>query len=266
MKYKYSIAAIALLCISLVCQAVPAKPGNIVKIQPDGSRIVIRIHGDEYYHWISDAKGKPLTMNSEGYYVAGEKPVMEQEAMNNRNMVNAARVERALADRSMSQGVKYFPVVLVGFRDVPFTIADTDAAVNAAFTDLMNKSGYSENGCSGSVADYFRDNSGNTFMPVFEVIGPILMPGNMSSYVTSTSYTTGPARTMIQYACSQYENSVDFTRYDNDGNGTIDMIFMYFAGYNQAEGAGSGTIWPHQSSISSSTTYDGKRLGPYACT
>ena len=46
----------------------------------------------------------------------------------------------------------------------------------------------------------------------------------------------------------------------------IDKVFVYYAGYNQAEGGGASTIWPHRSYIVTKVEFDGVRLGDYACT
>ena len=43
-----------LLGAALPVQARPAYPGKFTYIQPDGSRIVLQRHGDEWGHWITD--------------------------------------------------------------------------------------------------------------------------------------------------------------------------------------------------------------------
>ena len=37
---------------------------------------------------------------------------------------------------------------------------------------------------------------------------------------------------MVEEACSLVNNSVNFAQYDNDKDGNVDYIFLYFAGYN----------------------------------
>ena len=49
-------------------QAVPANPKPNVFIQPDGSTITIRQHGDEWCHWTTDLDGHLLVMDDEGFY------------------------------------------------------------------------------------------------------------------------------------------------------------------------------------------------------
>jgi len=80
---------------------------------------------------------------------------------------------------------------------------------------------------------------------------------------------------MILDACKQLAlTGFDFAPYDTDNNGVIDNVFVYYAGFNEAEGSTStpnaNTIWPHRWSISgaglTSGTYSGKTVEDYSCT
>ena len=71
---------------------------------------------------------------------------------------------------------------------------------------------------------------------------------------------------MVEEACSLVNNSVNFAQYDNDKDGNVDYIFLYFAGYNEAESGDENAIWPQTYNISSSgIRLDGVRLGLFAC-
>ena len=68
-------------------------------------------------------------------------------------------------------------------------------------------------------------------------------------------------------ACQKVDADVDFSRYDNDGDGNVDLVFFYYAGYSQAEGASSDAIWPHMSYLyGMNSRFDGVRVYNYACT
>ncbi len=73
---------------------------------------------------------------------------------------------------------------------------------------------------------------------------------------------------MVVDACSLAEAAgIDFKQYDTDGNGTIDNVFIYYAGHNEAEGADENTIWPHRSTVqNASAIVSGVRIYDYACT
>lgn len=62
---------------------------------------------------------------------------------------------------------------------------------------------------------------------------------------------------------------IDFSEYDNDGDGFVDSIFIFYAGYGENEGAPSWTIWPHSAELYSmynlDLQFDGVRIDKYAC-
>ena len=42
------------------------------------------------------------------------------------------------------------------------------------------------------------------------------------------------------------QNGVDFSIYDTDNNGYVDNVFVYYAGYNEAEHGPDNTVWSHR--------------------
>ncbi len=54
MKVKHIIATLALSLPGLMA-AVPADPRPRVLTNPDGSTITVRVHGNEYFHFMTDA-------------------------------------------------------------------------------------------------------------------------------------------------------------------------------------------------------------------
>ncbi|MBR1630539.1 MAG: M6 family metalloprotease domain-containing protein, partial [Paludibacteraceae bacterium] len=181
-------------------------------------------------------------------------------------------------------------VILVNFSDRKFVDAST---ANERFGDMLNQPLYSANGATGSAHDYFYDASMGQYEPTFDVYGPYTLPQRMS-YYGQDYMTEGNDRNAVQMiveACSlAARDGVDFSRYDADDDGLIDFVFVYYAGYNQAEGAPSYTIWPHQYEVrdtasfhggymnltsddysnyqctADSITFSGKKLRKYACT
>ena len=256
----------ALLCVSQVLWAVPARPGKIVKVQPDGSTVVIRLHGDEYHHWMTNEAGQVVELNAEGFYVVSGKTVEEASAMESdvRMRESGLTPKDILRDglskaAAITTGKVYIPVILVQFSDTTFVSQDPAAD----FHNMLNQDGYAANGATGSVHDFYYENSKGLYDPVFDVLGVVTV-NSFQSYNISGSNYGNVARSLIQTACSNLNSSVDFSKYDNDGDGAVDMILMYYAGHNMAEG-GMG-IWPHQSYLSSTTKYDGKTLSRYFCT
>lgn len=154
-------------------------------------------------------------------------------------------------------------VILVEFSDVYFTTPSP----NEAFTRLLNEAGYAENGGTGSARDYFIQNSGGIFTPDFDVYGPYRLPKNVAYYGGNEDNSDRNPEGMIIDACTAAQNDgVDFSLYDMDNDGVIDNVFVYYAGYNEAEGGGPNTIWPHRFYIKDRPVYGGKQLYDYACT
>ena len=131
-------------------------------------------------------------------------------------------------------------VILVNFSDKRFVTPTPQAA----FTSLLNDKGYSTNGGTGSARDYFMASTYAKFSPTFDVVGPVNLPQTLDYYGKNDSQgnDTNPGQ-MVVDACSAANTAgLDFTQYDTDGDGYIDNVFVYFAGYNAAEGAPSNTI------------------------
>ena len=55
MKKRMILALVLLLAGLQIVNAIPAFPGKIVYTQPDGKKIVLQRHGDEFGHWVTNA-------------------------------------------------------------------------------------------------------------------------------------------------------------------------------------------------------------------
>jgi M6 family metalloprotease-like protein len=260
---------LALCCVAV--QAVPAYPGLIRHTQPDGSVIMIRVHGDEFCHWVTDASGKVLEKDADGYYrqaspaaLASRKAVAQirRAAANSRRRSSPAK-------RGVASGTKHFLVILVQFSDVKFA---SESTAQQDFTNLLNEQGYSVNGGTGSARDFYYDNSHGLFEPVFDVYGPVTLDNNRAYYGgNDDSGNDLRPEVAVQQGCQKVNTqfNVDFSQYDNDNNGEVDLVFMYYAGNGEADSDVEDSIWPHQWELSSggiSLTLDGKTVDKYACT
>ena len=258
---KRILATLALLLGALhILSAVPAYPGKIRVPQPDGSVITIQLHGDEWYHYATNEKGQVVARGKDGFFRLAEKPsaAVRAEAEEMRNAARQMRAQAAQAAQAsgITIGTHRIPVVPVEFQDTRFTIDNP----KASFEALLNEKGYSYNGATGSVHDFYSENSHGLYDPVFEVFGPYLLSKNSADYVND-------AGGALVEACKALNSQIDFTRYDSDGNNYVDMTLMYYAGQNAAEtGLEDEQIWPHQSAVWNSPKLDGKYLGTYFCT
>ena len=254
------LATLALLLGAFqILLAIPAYPGWIRVTQPDGSVVTVRIHGDEYLHYVTNQLGQVVAQDADGFYRPAAMPTAaeQEEAVQMRRQARQLQQQAAKASRGLTTGTVRIPVVLVNFSDKEFITPNPATA----FSNLLNQEGYAENGATGSVHDFYYENSRGSYDPVFEVFGPVTLPETSEHYAYNQ---TGRASQALFDACTLLDGEVDFSQYDSDGNGAVDVIVMYYAGYNQAEGGGSTTIWPHQGY--GYGTFDETRLSLYFCT
>lgn len=155
-------------------------------------------------------------------------------------------------------------IILVETSDKSFSIANPQQA----FSDLLNQKGYSQNGATGSAWDYYNDNSNGRFDPNFVVVGPYKVSNTAAYYAGNSGMQNVPD--LVVEACRLADaDGLDFTQFANE-DGTIRDVFVFFAGYNQAEGV-PDVIWPHRWAVWAKPQYsnvklDGMKLDWYACT
>ena len=126
-------------------------------------------------------------------------------------------------------------VVLITFADCDFSMEDPAAY----YQRLFNENGYNEGYGLGSVADYFRDQSGGLFNLQFDIYGPIKV-----SISAKGSYSNYGFNAMEEaLAALDTLTTQDFSVYDWNGDGVVEQMLFVAAGIcgNQA----SGYIWPN---------------------
>lgn len=272
-----------LMMIGFLLCALPARADKaidqlITVKQKDGRSITIRRHGDEHFHYTTDAAGY-LMMQSEGQYIYarfgnnGLEPSNEKTSFIPFSYIAKAKAKaqnaaltpittHTPATKSSEQTCLF---ILVEFLDNSFSISNP----KYEFNNMLNKEDYQERNMTGSVRDYYWDNSYQQFAPSFTVVGPVKLSKTMSHYgARSDSSNDANAHYMALDACwAAHDAGVNFADYDANNDGVVDNIFILFAGYSESEGAAEETIWPHASSISGldNSIIDGKQLNRYGC-
>ena len=297
--------------------AVPAHRGAVKVKQPDGSFVTIRLHGDEWRHYLATVDGYSVVKNKQGYYVyarlddgqlqataqvahdAADRSAAEQAFLNGvakhqapamsshvawmKQTVEAREAEKRASRRAGRRAAQYDYknfrglVILVEFNDKKFSRDDYPELIN----DMINKPDYDgytdtkgrKQKFTGSVRDYFSDNSAGEFEPEFDVRGPYTI--GFSQYDANG---VDNAAQLTVAAIDSADVDINYADYDRDKDGIVDMVFFVFAG-NGANYAGDGSsfegndqrlLWPHRSVIYDPKTYswlrrDKVRLGDYAC-
>ena len=252
--------------------AVPARKTGIVVTQPDGSEVTVYQHGDEHFHWQTNEKGEWIELDENGFYRVTEALSVEQ--IEAKRMASSKRA--ALAAYPLNVAPRGL-VILVNFSDVAFETEKAEMDSMLIGENYTRNYSYSYKGktysvnSKGSARQYFQDASYGQYNPQFDVIGPVTVSNNVSYYGKNDSYGNDMyADKMVSEACklADTEFDVDFTQYDNDNDGYVDFVFVIYAGFGEADGGASTTIWPHSWNLLSAGTQckvDGKTVDLYAC-
>lgn len=269
---------------------IPAKPGMISYLQPDGSTINIVLKGDAAIHWAVTEDGYTLLSNANGYY---EYAKLDENA----NLISTGIIARNQANRksadvavlnTISKGINYsekqikqklsnykstkkddvqvksfqstgtqnFLVLLVQFSDQSFSNTASD------FNNLMNLSNY---GGIGSFKDYHFYNS-NGKLTVNTTVGGPFTSANTHDYYGQNDGGGNDMniQELVSEAVIAADASIDFSQYDNDGDGVVDAVYVIYAGTGEASSGNPTDVWPHASSITP-ITVDGVTVQKYAC-
>lgn len=272
MKRKTIITSILLAAVSITMWAIPARKGGHIVTLNDGSEMTVYMHGDEHFHWMTNEKGEWIECNEEGIWTT--VPALSEQEITARRQMSP---RKDIAPKQHASELNIAPrglIILVNFSDVSFTTskAEMDSMINGVnytreYSYFHNRKTYNIKS-EGSARKYFQDVSYGQYNPQFDVVGPVTLNKPMAAYGGNDSYGNDKNPWgMVAEACRLVDDSVDFTLYDNDNNGEVDFVYVFYAGYGEADGGGANTIWPHQYFVSYYQTVrlDGKKINRYAC-
>ena len=292
-----ALSAAILLGAPAAAYGVKANPRPATVTQPDGTTLTLRLNGDEYFHYYTTDDGYAIERAADGFFYylgrdaslttvratdAAMRPEAERRFLatfSKTEPTEALRQDKPRRSPQRSPGLMptTFPtkgevrgmVILVEYTDLAFTVPNA----RQEFSDMLNKEGYSNFGGTGSARDWFVEQSSGQFKPTFDVYGPVRLPHPMAYYGENGSNGDDlRAHEMLIDACDILDDEVDFTQYDVDGDGWIDNVFIFYAGYgeNLGYGAPAEAVWPHSWDLREATNipymHDGVRLNHYACT
>ena len=165
-------------------------------------------------------------------------------------------------------------VLLVQFQDQRFIDSDPvpvfEQYFNADKIDQELGNGTARRNYGG-VRKYYRDMSFGQYNPQFEVYGPFTLTHPMAYYGQDVNIGTEEEPDVrVDYYCKSRmipevckaaeEQGVDFSEYDADGDGFVDLLFLVNAGYSQSwSGNPTTCIWP-KSGIFESGPYSGCKI------
>ena len=271
---------VVLLAFTCPSRSVPAKRGvwRTVTLS-NGLTIKARLCGDEHAHWWQAEDGSCFDVDSLGK----GKAVVPQELMSKARSRMAARrqaARRANAKKTNQriatngntgkfQGQRHGLIILVNFADSKFNTSKF-GPTQTLYSRIANEANYGENNFKGSISDYFKAQSGGQFLLDFDVAGPVTLPYGYSYYGQNDDdgYDKRPTK-MVKEACQAVDGSVDFSKYDWDGDGEVEEVFVVYAGNGEHDTTNQpNLIWPHMDNLVNyheELTLDGVTINTYAC-
>jgi len=283
---------VILIAFSQSAFGVAAYPYPVEITQPDGTKITIIQKGDEFVKWAQTVDGYSIMRNSKGVYEyvmldAKNDMVPSGILVRNESDRSAADIQflmntqkgitysasqlgmmKSISDMQKSSTEKTFPTtgsrklvcILIGFTDKAFTKTKAD------FENLFNQVGYTTDGAIGSVYDYYKENSYGQLNLNVTVAGPFTAAHNMAYYGANDSNGNDVnPKALITEAVTLADPTIDYTNFDNDNDGTVDGVYVIYAGFGEEfTGTSPDAIWAHASSIPP-ITVDGKTVSRYSC-
>lgn len=305
------ISAVLSLCAAMTF-AIPAKKSWKVVSQSDGTTIRVSQAGDEHLHYYITEDNVPLYKAADNRYcyltiengklhnsgvLAHESAARSAKELQVMNTIHdLAPIARQMAakkrsaakrcgrpdrlpskdDISVFKGSKKALVILAAFSDKSFSKGD-DAIVKF-YGEVLNQEGYSQNGAAGSVHDYFKDMSRGEFDLTFDIVGPVKV-SKSATYYGGASPIMGGADHIGEFITEAIKKAdekcdIDWKKYDWDDDGEVEQVFVLYAGYGQATGGPTGTIWPNAWTLDEALqnndgnggfSIDGVFINQYAC-
>lgn len=304
---KRTLLALAIAAVTAAsAYAAPAMRIHKNITQPDGSVITVTLTGDERFHSYVTSDGLAVDINDAGHAVyrtsSGPSAVYAHElaartadekqfiaAQGSAITYDALRAQaplvlqmnRAQAQTSDATATNGPARVNLGSGDsqVPHTGAPNVPVILVQYTNIKFKDGENahttfEDFCNTgdkSVNKYFKDMSLGQYDPQFKVLGPYTL-SNPRSYYGGNNWAGNDQRVgeMVKEGCqlAAADPDVDFSIFDNDGDGKCDVVIVLYAGVGEASSGVRESVWPCQWSLSNSGagayTTDGVQIDKFA--
>jgi M6 family metalloprotease-like protein len=167
--------------------------------------------------------------------------------------VGASHAAAASGFYPQPKGEVFGLTLLVDFSDAApaFTKTEVDA--------WLNQRGYSADGLNGSVRDYYFDQSNGLVDFQNELFGFYRAKHPKSHYESTSGYQG--ASELVAEMMDYFDGQVDFSKFDNDGDGRTEAVSIVYAGPAETWGKG---LWPHAGGLNEKR--DGVTVARYMMT
>lgn len=289
---KYFFAFLIFFFVSSQLMAIPADTTMKSKRQSDNRLLDFYLIGDEFVNFARSIDNYTLLLNENGDYcyaylnengdlVASSylasnpnqrtkteidflSSINKRLTFSDNQITNRKSAFQKIETNYPTTGNNNLLIILVSFADRAFTYTRED------FDSLASQPGYSRNGATGSVKDYYYDVSFGQLELNPTVAGPYTLSQPMGYYgATCPSFSDVNPKEMIAEACALADNEIDFSQFDMNNDGIVDAVHVIFAGAGEASTGETDAIWPHRwnfyPSDSFNITFDGVSLKDYSC-
>lgn len=274
---KFFLFTFAIVVAWTMAMAVPAKPGLNTVTMSDGTTLQVQVLGDEWNHSLATADGLTIALGDDGafyYVVSGNISDVRVHEVANRSASELAFVNAnkelmtmaALQETKLQSGklrsaqprstsLKATQVPNNGSPRVPIILVQyTDKSMS--HTQNQFEAQYNTN--TKSVFNYFKDQSNSLYTPQFDIYGIYTLPSSRATYGANNSSgdDVGVAK-MVGDAIAKAGNDINWSQYDNNGDGQADVCIVVYAGVGEAQASYTvpNAIWPCQWSLSAGAYY-----------
>jgi len=252
---KRYILTLLLTSLTLWLFAVPAMRLRKTVTLDDGRTVIVTAYGDENLDFLLTDDGEVILERGKTFHATGltrDDYLASLPAKPAYLRRQVGTLEGALIQ---PYGMKKIPVILTAFKDKPFTVARDDARVKAFYDTFFNGDDIlASTGNYGSVRQYFIDQSQGQFLPEFTIIGPVELDSVYSYYgEQDTANVKVKDKHYSDFVKESFTKALakhsDWSDFDNNEDGKVDMCVIIFAGMGQNYTNSYGdknTIWPQE--------------------
>lgn len=289
---KRFVLALLAAFLSIPFWAIKVQPGATIVRQSDGTQLTVVGHGNCDVHWYTTTDGVLLSHQGFDYFVArideqgrlfptsqlAHEKSLRNDAENELIRLQdqklfMSKMTRELQTSARREPVKdnstYFPhmgspraiVILAQFQDSVFIDEDP----KPVFEQYLNAEGSLDRNVGngtvyrnhGSVRRYFSEMSNGLFTPQFDIYGPVTLSKGLKHYGEGEDNLSR----LIPETCRlAHDAGLDFSQYDENSDGYVDLVYIIYAGYAECiTGNSSDCIWPCSGTVYGGT-YDGKQV------
>ena len=264
------------LCMGLIAQAVPAKPGWHTVTQSDGSTLQVQAAGNAFNNALLTRDGLTVARGSDGdfYYISAVTGLttvraheVDQRSGSENAFINVQRGSLTMTNKPYimprekgklgvggsnaeagvpALGQRRIPIILVEFKDKKFNNTRQDI-IDAMLTG------------NESVGQYFRDQSNGMYEPDFEVFGIYTLSQNREYYGGHQGNDNDKGLGwLVTEACQlATADGVAFSPYDTNNDDYCDVVIVIYAGVGEAQASWNHpeAVWPCNWSLSAAYYY-----------